>query len=258
MPKWYTVYERGDKFAGHRMYIRLYPNVSSVDSNCTSGTTITNGLDTAMYELLDGEAISYYRIQRFNVDDYPYPDVDLSGDISAQFNDYLTDGSGNGNGTGSDLKDWVGAHTLVHEASNCTHLNSAYEDIEDSDQDCSDDSAFKTGRLAYTAACSNASLRKNSAIQEPFHVFIRWHQEDVKSMLGDFDGLLDKSRYDEHSLGRIQSDGDVTPMLTYHAGDWDGGDEGDCTNGSSNDTGFTPYPTSCTINAVDYITSDIC
>lgn len=238
------------------MYVRLYPNASSVDSNCTSGSTITSGLDTAMYELLNAGAISYYQVQRFNVQDYPRPQVDLSGDIASQFNTYLTDGSENG--TNSNLKDWVGAHTLVHEATDCTASNSAYEDIEDSSQDCSDASAFSTGRMAYTAACDNLSLRRNSAIQEPFHVFIRWHQENVKPMLGDYDNDGTKIRYDEHSLGRIQSDGDVTPMLTYHAGDWDGGNEGDCANHSSVNSGYTPYPTPCTIQAVDYITDDIC
>lgn len=261
MAMWKEISSGGSKSNGAEMYIRLYPNYGGQYGNCSSGSYITSTLTSAMNQLLNWDSIGYYQLSRFNVSDYNYPEVDASSGwstIANEFEDFLK----NSNGTGDNLKNAIGAHTLIH-GGGCSHNDgtASYEDMESNDLDCSSYSSFTVGRMAWSGVCSDIGLREASAVQEPLHTFIRWHHPSVKSMLGDHDENDDIWRYDEHSLGKVNYDGYITPMLTYHQGDWSDNAssyKSDCQDDTSLIYGYTANLTSCTKRAVDYITSDLC
>lgn len=246
-----------DLYASHsscngdrRMHVYLYPNTSSEKSYCEAGTTITSPIYDSADTLYANNSISYYSIERFKVDENKYPSVDTSSrdNILTQFEDFLK----NNNGTGSDLKAYRGAHVLVHGDSCST--DTAGGELHDY---CSKGgSSFSRGTMAWTGLCSDTGLRKNSSIQETLHQFIRTGQSDVKSLLGDGDGDDRITPADEHTLGVIDSFGDVTPLLTYHSTEFS--EAGSCRRDTDLPTGYAQYLTNCTIDAVNYTANDQC
>ncbi|MEZ3145371.1 hypothetical protein [Halobaculum sp. MBLA0143] len=257
---YHTVTDGGDECADNRRaYVRLYPNSSSVEQYVQdTSSTLVSALQTALEELLAHGAINYYKIYRFHADDYYYPCVSTDGDIGGAFREFL-DGSAspgcpNPNGTGDDLFSVIGAHTLVHNGECKTEEVSggAGDDCGSS----TEGSAFSTGRMCWTSAtCSTQSSKvKAGAVQEPLHQFIMWTHPDVKSRLYDHDGGgID--HIDEHSLGRINSAYEVTPMLAYHELEFD---PSETCNGSASDYGdtYTASLSECTKKAVEDIAYD--
>ena len=254
---WKDLYKSHSSCTGKRkMYVYLYPNTSSEKSNCEAGTNITSPLYNSAERLLNDDSISYYAIERFEVEEYSYPKVDTSSrnTIASEFEDFLK----NSNGTGSNLKSWRGSHVLVHgDSCSVDTAGGEYNDeCDDEDGSGSYPSAFSRGTMAWTGLCSDTGLRKNSSIQETLHQFIRAYQTDVHDALGDGDGDGDIDHYDEHTLGYVGSDDDVTPMLTYHGDEFD--PAGRCIGSSDSPTGYDQRLTTCTVNAVGYTADDQC
>lgn len=230
----------------------LYPNSASEYSNCGAGTNVTTPLQGACDQLYYANSVSYYDISRFQAENYNYPEVDTSSRdaISTGFKNFLTDGSRNG--TGTNLKDIRGCHLLVH-GDNCTTSTSGGEKHDL----CSDGgTAFSRGVMMWTGLCSNTGLRKNSAIQETIHSFIRALDDDVKNELGDGNnnGIIDAG--DEHTLGVVTSSKYVTPMLTYHVDEFT--EAGECKRKSDMVDGYRQTLTSCTEDAVYKTSIDQC
>jgi len=246
-------YSNGDTCTDNRrMYVMLYPNTSTEYSNCGSGTTTTSALHGACDQLYYANSVSYYDISRFKAKDYEYPKVDTSSrdNISTQFEAFLTDGSKNG--TGENLKDIRGCHLLVH-GDNCSTDTAGGE----KNDLCSDDgTAFSRGVMMWTGLCTKTGQRKNSAIQETLHSFIRGLDDDVKPLLGDGNdnGAIDAG--DEHTLGIINSSNEVTPMLTYHGEEFT--KAGDCERKSDTVDAYKQTLTSCTEDAVYETSIDQC
>lgn len=250
MPHYSKQYERGDECADNRRaYVRLYANTPNEDTYTYSGSAVTTALENAMDQLYDWNAVSYYRIDRFDADEsgqpYEHPCITEGSDISAEFESFLTTGSENG--TGDNLKqDYIGSHALVHGFGCSVDTASG----EPGDQCSTDGSAFRRGVMAWTGAtCSgDLALASASAIQEVVHQFIKAYQSDVHDMLGDGDDDGDVDKFDEHTLGRIEGDGRVTPLLAYHADEFTSA--GDCKDQSSTPSGYTETLTQCTKDAV--------
>lgn len=257
---YHTQESGGDRCADSRdLYIMLYPNTSTEKPYSKSGSIITNALDDMAQQLLNANAISYYDIQRFHVEDYKYPnlsDTELDNQ-SCWFLDYLkgpkdSSCSGKTNGTGDDLSGVIGCHVLLHSQTCDTSTVTAGAWSED----CTDGSAFVTGRMAFTSvSCSSDSLTKSSVIQEPLHQFTRAGDSDVKALFGDCDDDGDLDYYDEHSLGKIYGNNDASPLLTYHESECD--NTGDCKTTYSH-SGWDQNLTSCTKKAVERTSDNLC
>lgn len=250
---WNDLYKSADRCTGKRkMYVYLYPNTKNQKPNCGAGTDVTSPLYDAAETLLNDDSISYYAIERFDVDSYSYPQVDTSSrdKIASEFENFLK----NSNGTDSDLKAYRGAHVLVHGDS-CS-VDTAGGEPHDYCGGSYPGSAFSRGTMAWTGVCSDTGLRQNSSIQETLHQFIRAGQSDVEALLGDGDGDGDVDTYDEHTLGVIDSFGDITPLLTYHSTEFQ--KAGQCKRDANLPTGYAQYLTWCTVDAVGFTADDQC
>lgn len=239
-----------------RMYVMLYPNTSYEEGFLESGDDIPSAIHDAMQQLESYGSISYYSLDRFDTSNYNYPDLNISTweDIRDGFRSFLEDGSKNG--TGTNLKNgYIGSHLLVHsEGCSADDSIAAYE----ASDSCSDNSsAFSRGVMSWTGSECNldSGLRKNSAIQEPLHTFIRYEDiEGIHDLTNDNDGTI--RRFEEHRLGEV-SDFDVTPLLTYHA-DEDPREKGDCDGDGTSVDGHTQQLTWCTKEAVKLTADNQC
>lgn len=253
---------RGDCSGNNIAAVWLYANNSTINSNCDTGSEITTALDNVMTRLENDGRISAYTIQRYKSDrdDLNYPRVDVkdsdgdgnyTDDIFEQFNDFLTNGNNDGNGSGFNLKNKIGVHLLVHD-SGCSQMRAGAEGI--GIKECSSDfskstryTAFSQGGMATTGVCNNVGLRRNSAIQEVLHLFIRNDQDNVSSLYGS---------EDEHSLGWVDPYQILSPMLTYHVDDNE--PAGDCKRDTDTIDGYTDYITTCTSKAVGRTANEQC
>jgi hypothetical protein len=251
------------------MYVMLYPNTPNELDNVKKDTDLTTTLKYAADQLYNDSSVSYYDIQRFHAEDYQYPYVDTSSGIWKPFEDYLRGGNDDGdekNGTGDDLKTLRGCHVLIHSDGCSTSLASGEGGADDCGEshitpepsrDDDGGSAFSRGVMAWNSvptACADAEKGRNSVIQEPLHQFIRAQNSDVQGLMCDADGDGDTEDYEEHTLGKIDSYYDVTPMLTYHVNEH----AGCCGPETHHDGNYTQDLTSCTKQAVYYTSQDQC
>lgn len=251
-----SLYERqyngGIECTKKRVYVRIYPNTSQQDDYWTQPSDdIPQAIDGACSQLLNSNCISYYEVQKADMSELNYPDISFEDfiDIEDKFGSYLTQGWKNGAGT--NLKDYIGVHLLVHgEGCNDTVAGAEYAD------DCNDPSAFSRGVLASTGtACSlNEGLRKNSAIQETVHCLVRFDYSGISgtSLVGG-----STSVYDEHRLGEVRQN-EVSPMLTYHSNESDQYGKGDCDGDGSSKDAYEQDLTNCTIKAVNRTADNQC
>ena len=242
--------------------MRLYANNNPLDQNYVSDTNsdINSALESMGDQLISANAISEYEIVRFRADEtgqyYPCISEESNSNILASdFKDFLQstvdDSSGpftcplKVNGTGTDLYSCQGVHALVHDW-DCTTATNGGNSIS-GDENCDGSTtAFVRGRMVWFNATCVSGLTKNTAIQEPLHQFIMEDHPDVKPLHNG----------DEHSLGMIR-DGQltkgVTPMLTYHEGEDNGGT---CTTSKDTSSYYSQVLTTCTTDAVKYVSTD--
>lgn len=247
-----TIYTGGDSSGSEWMSVYLYPHTDSSGSDemvaCKSEGSVATALRHAGNELLSWEAIDYYEVLRFRVEDYKPPDtVDPTNgnETVNDFKEYLDDnGTSPDNGTGENLYSQIGVHQLIHSNQNaCDEDSEGYApagaNAEGSDPEVT---AFTTGLVAWSPVCSNSTgLTRNAAIQEALHQFIGKAYDD------GWTGTED----DQHSLGTVREPnqiGYVTPLLTYHWDD-DIGD-GSCPPDKWTASGYDQELTSCTKSAV--------
>jgi hypothetical protein len=266
---YHSLYTRGDRCTDNRrMYVTLYPNTPNELDNVKKDTDLTTTIKYGADQLYDANSVSYYDIQRFHAEDYQYPNVNTSDSIWLQFEDYLRGNNDDGsetNGTGDDLKSLRGCHVLIHSDGCSTSLASGEGGADDcreshNTEPFKDDdggSAFSRGVMAWNSvpkACADAEKGRNSAIQEWVHQFIRAQDDDVQGLMCDADSDGSKEDYEEHTLGKINSYYDATPMLTYHVNEH----AGCCEPETYHDGNYTQDFTSCTKDAVDYTSRDQC
>jgi hypothetical protein len=256
--KYHSIFSGGDYCADNkRMYIRLYPNNQNTPASKVEdpNSTLNQAIKSACDQLLNYGAINYYEVLRFHAEDYYYPCIDSNGDISGQLSEYLKGTADKScspypNGTGDDLLTIRGAHLLVHN-NDCT---TSYVSATAGNQ-CSD-SAFNKGRMCWTSAtCTDDSKVKAGAIQEPLHQFIMYKQSQVYDLLQDDESGDGIDHKDEHSLGRVDSNYNITPMLAFHGSEFS---KDHTCNDSAYDLGANHVSTltSCTKKAVKYIAED--
>lgn len=242
-----------------RAHVMIYPNSSyEEDYFLQPSDDIPTALDGAFNQLLNANSITHYDIDILDTSVAEYPGFDNledSSDIDTKFRNYLTDGSSSGNGTGTNLKNYIGVHLLVH-TSGC---NENIAGGEAADGLCSSDylSGFSRGVMGWTGSECNThdGMRKNSAIQEVVHGFIRYNGIDYEDLCNDPDG----NHYREHRLGKVNRYGRITPMLTYHDDESDLVNAGKCDGYSANDNyDFTQTLTSCTETAVEQSANRMC
>lgn len=247
----YTEVSSGGSVGDANAYVRLYPNTIDEDGNVISGTYITDAISWAMDQLINYGAIDHYKVLKYSIEDHPY--ITDASNLSSSFPDWLKDGTNSsGNSSGKDLlSSYKGVHLCVHDLGcDTTGASAQYAD------DCSDPDhydAFSAGVAAWSGVCTNTGLRKNSAIQEPLHCFIRYKDSDVSSLFGDCSSGSDNN--DEHTLGEIKNN-NISPMITYHTGECDG--VGDCNGDGSSPVGYTQNLTGCTKEAIQRIANDQC
>lgn len=243
-----------------KMTVRLYANTGTIDTNYVDDTSsnVNTALEDAANQLLNHGSISEYEIVRFRSDKtfLNHPCIEWKGSSNILADDFkkflksTVSGSANcpllNNGTGDDLYSLKGAHALVHDF-DCTADTIDANGFDGSDTCDGDSSAFTRGRMVwYNATCGE--LTKNAAIHESLHPFIMENHPDVTPMLNN-DG-------DEHSLGQIMNFNDiegVTPMLTFHEGEENGGD---CSTFKDTSLHFAQTLTSCTLDAVKFVSTD--
>lgn len=256
-----NLHEGGSECTTERAYIMIYPNTSyEEDHFLQSSDDIPTALDGAFNQLLNANVISYYDISILDTSVAKYPDFSNLTDrdtIEKKFQNYLTTDSSQDNGTGTNLKDYKGLHLFVH-SSGC---NQGMAGGEYADDKCGDSeySAFSRGVMGWTGAECNThdGMRKNSAIQEVVHGFIRYKGIDRQDLCHDSSNPAKISR--EHRLGKVNKYGRITPMLTYHDNESDIVKEGKCEGYSGNDNyDFTQTLTSCTETAVEQSANRMC
>lgn len=252
-----TVYTGGDALQTKWMTIHLYPQ-SDVVSACKTDGTVSTALRDAGEQLLNANAIDYYEILRFKVEDYNPPNsVDPTGSTRTQFKEYLDDDTESpDNGTGENLYPRAGVHQLIHSNQNaCDEDSEGYAPAGASGEGSGDKvTAFTEGLVSWSPVCDNDDgLTENAAIQEALHQFIgdAWDN----TWTGQYD--------DQHSLGTVHEfnlQGYVTPMLTYHWDDRDDPDleigDGDCPPDMWVASGYDQGLTSCTDAAIEKTASE--
>lgn len=241
-----------------KMMIRLYANIGTIDGNYVDDTSsnINTALENAANQLLNHGSISEYEIVRFRSDKtgLNYPCIDWQDSTQVLIDDFkkflkstVTGPSScplMNNGTGDDLYSLEGVHALVHDfgCNNDTNGSNAMDNTCDGNT-----TPFTRGRMSwFDATCTE--LSKNAAIQESLHPFIMENHPDVTPMLNSND--------DEHSLGQIMNfDGTegVTPLLTFHQGEQNGGD---CSTSKDTSIHYAQTLTSCTKDAVKFVSTD--
>lgn len=259
-----TLHYGGSECTTERAYVMIYPNTSyEEDHFLNASDDIPSAIDGALSQLESASAISYYSVDLLDTSECNYPDlqdISNSDDIRTKFQNYLTTPSKNGSGT--NLKDQYGLHLFVH-SNGCTENIAGGEVADkgcytDTDGDGDyDSSAFSRGVMGWTGAeCQLSSgLRKNSAIQETIHGFIRYNAIDYETLCGDSGS---PNLYNEHRLGESRY-GTVSPLLTYHADEDDQYHQGKCDGvGSTRQDSYTQTLTDCTVTAVDQTTNSIC
>ena len=218
-----TLSVRGNRWPeNRRMHVMLYPNTPAVAGACRAGATVPSAVEYAADQLTDAGTASYYRLARFPAerDDYRYPRVGRD-ELRTGFRDFLrgtteefSDASWCARGDCRDLRAYRGVHLLVHDYGLGVGLADAVDD------DCAGNggTGFSRGAAAWTGVDdgSGPGLTSNSAIHETLHLFVRVGADGVRELLCDADDDGEVSGYEEHTLGRLDSTGAVTPMLTYH------------------------------------------
>jgi hypothetical protein len=251
-----TLYTGGDSNSGSQwMSVYLYPWSTYQKNACETGGIAADAIRQAADELVSFGAVDYYEILRFKAENYNYPEWgDIDGytydEIEDNFRDYLDDTTSNSdsdvpnNGTGDNLYDQVGVHQLIHGGyTGCDETANGYAPVGAGAEHWGD-SAFLEGRVAWSPVCSDSGLTRNAAIQECTHMFCHPDYDDT------WTGEIDYTE-DQHTLGKVNSSYDVTPMLTYH---WDDNItyRGDCPSYSSDPTasGHEQSMTYCTKAAI--------
>lgn len=248
MGEYVTHHDNGTECSKRRMYVRLYPNTSHEESMSGPGSNVMSAIKSAMDQLYNYDAISHYSLQMFDTDQYGYPDINTyESGWKDRFMNWLDNGSSNG--TGKNLREaYIGVHLFLHSQSCGT--NTAGAEYAD---DCSTSdgySAFSRGVAAWTGAeCVQTDLEAASAIQEPLHCFIQYKRNYVQDLMGG------TNTNHEHALGEVR-DFTVTPMLAYHENEVR--DEGDCIGDRTEADKYGTTLTSCTKDAVDYISRNQC
>ncbi len=224
--------------------MHLYP-YDAVRGTCQDTGKVTDALTSALGNLESHGAIDYYEILRFRTEDYTSPDyIDGESGTSTEeeFRNYLQ----SNNGTGEDLYTRVGVHHLLHTGQNACDEDSENYAPSGANAEANGDgnSAFNEPLISWSPACdSNDSLTRAAAVQEPLHQCITSDHDDP---------YVGGSTGDQHSLGKVNSSYDATPMITYHWDDSGVTGAGDCLSdvdpGAA--SGHTVYPTSCSRYAV--------
>lgn len=102
-------------------------------------------------------------------------------------------------------------------------------------------SAFNEGKKAVCGSFDYDSRTKQVAMQESLHTFTRW--DIIKNT-----DLIDSN---EHDLGTIYSDDDVSPMAAGYAQGWGApANNGKCDTGKWASWGRSNQLTSCTVDAI--------
>lgn len=251
-----TLHEGGNYCDGDgRMRVRLYPESPDVDDRLGRTGLAAADLRHTCETLLRNDAISYYRIETFDASAYGYPEIDDESNIGSTFEDYLTDGDRNG--TGSNLMMYTGCHALVHgrgvegvDYANALSADRCYLGEHYGYRA----TAFSVANVAWSGLpryASDADKARAALIQEVLHTFIRANQPEVEELICDRTGY---TYYDEHTLGAINDEGDVTPMLTFHVGEH----AGCCEPAREHWGGYTTQITACTIDAVGHTAGNQC
>lgn len=245
-----TLIESGDSSASRKAIVRLYANQSSQDYYVqNTGTIITGPLEYALDQLINYGAIPYYRVEYFTGS---YPKLTQDEVEAGDWESYIANNNYN---------DRTGIHHLVHgygcDDSNCEKLEMAGGEFAD---DCDDTpSGFATGVAAWSSTTSSWSdgLKKNAAIQEPLHGFIRFHDDDVHPLAGVSSGTADININEnkEHALGEIYNN-KISPMITFHTGEVS--NEGDCDGDGSSPVEYGQKLTYCTKEAINRVENDPC
>lgn len=242
------------------MRIYLYPNKPAQDSEVDGLSDIVpEALVNALDDVYSFGAIDYYEIFRFRASSNEYPRMSSDDSLLIDFRDWLQNDDGQTNGTGKDLKaNHVGSHLLVHDFGCKTDHVSAEQA-----NTCNDPSAFVRGVAAWTSVdCTNEGygIVRNSAIQETFHTFIRYHDKEIYELVNADTQSEKEDHLREHALGMVRDKGsnNITPLLTYHPFDDEYGDIGDCNGPDRTPYLWTQNLTTCTKKAIKYTANDLC
>lgn len=198
------------------MNVYLYPNTAYENDLADQAYA---ALDTALSETTS----IWLELDTYHLEiDYSHPD--LNDPDKSTFK--------------SNFEDW----TWLNASGNGTHLaisSSWGGGVADSGEG-SENAFVEEAEAVVGSASGGGGFFKNGAIQEAYHPFIDARLNDVQSITGP--------NNDEHSLGEVPSDNNVTPMVTSYVDDGLAG-KGDC-NDNYSVYGHNTSPSYCTNKAV--------
>jgi hypothetical protein len=220
----YNTLASGGSYSGYKdLYIRLYANTSSIESRLTS--YVENGFSSILDQLLNNNAIDYYQIslcdENFNIS---FSD---KGDFLSKFRSECKD-------RGYDA--YIGAHLAAGTGMNggVAYSGTNY-------------SSFKQPTYGvFNCDGTPKEAEKNVAIQEAFHGVIDTDLSGIRWRVTH--GMTNSEEGDnDHDLGKVYSDGSVSPMCTGY--DDSHARHGDCANSNAWFGFYKATLTDCTVAA---------
>lgn len=237
----YTVLEsRGTpEVGGENLSVFLYPNKSG--DRYEAEWPVRNAVKDACDEIYENTSVQYYEISLYNSES-EVNEVEGEDDGGTYFSNFKSWLSAQG------YYDYNGVHLGVTDSTNFANAEHVAKG----------ETAWVNGTAAFVGTAGGYDVDvydknrwENLAIQEPVHNIV----------CSEYDSVSDMTEGDEHDLGKIDSNGDSTPMLTFYErsdthpdlnSDPDRSGKGEC--GPDNNWGesHTRDLTNCTLDAIGY------
>lgn len=234
-----TLETRGTPEIGEEtLSIFIYPNETG--DRYEAKYPVRNALKNACDQIYYNTGVQYYEIALYDYES-GVNEVEGEDDGGTYFNNFKSWLNNQG------YYDYMGVHLGVTDSTN--FANAEYVGKGET---CWDNgaAAFVGTAGGYSVTSNDQARWENLAVQEPVH--------DMVTL--EYTYVDDKTDGDEHDLGKINSSGESTPMLTFYersdthpTRQHDRSGKGNCNpNNTWNET-HTLDLTTCTIDSIDYV-----
>lgn len=233
-----TLETRGTPEVGEEILaVYLYPNESG--DRYEAEYPVRNAVKHMCDEVYNNTVVQYYEINLYDYES-SVNEVEGEDDGSTYFNNFKSWLNNQG------YYDYRGIHMGVTDSTN--FANAEYVGKGETSW-VSGTAAFVGTAGGYSVTSNDKARWKNLAVQEPIHNMVCSEYSYVSNMMSG----------DEHDLGKINSSGQSTPMLTFYERSdthpnrqHDRSGKGDCGPDNTWAETHTLDLTSCSIDAIDY------
>lgn len=237
MSEFTTLESRGTPEIGEEtLSVYLYPNEQGDRNRTKNG--VLNAVKHMCDEVYNNTAVQYYEIALY----------DSESDVNVVY------GEADGSTYFNNFKNWLDNQGYYDYAG--VHLGVTYStNFANAEYVAKGETAWVSGTAAFVGTAGGYSVTsndkarwKNLAVQEPIHNMVS----------SEYNCVSDKTDGDEHDLGKINSSGQSTPMLTFYersdthpTRQHDRSGKGNCGPDNTWDETHTLDLTSCSLNAID-------